>query len=97
MYILWYSNSDKMLAANFTNVRENFKAYCDKVNDDFETFIITRKDNKNIVMISQDEYNNLLENLFIMSNKQYYDRLVESRKQIEHTVFISLNSTNIDN
>lgn len=72
-----------MLAANFTNVRDNFKSYCDKVNDDYETVIITRKDNKNVVMISQDEYNNLMENLFIMSNKKYYDRLVESRNQIE--------------
>ena len=72
-----------MLAVNFTNVRDNFKSYCDKVNDDYETVIITRKDNKNVVMISQDEYNNLMENLFIMSNKKNYDRLVESRNQIE--------------
>jgi len=50
---------------------------------DYETIIITRKDNKNVVMISQDEYNNLMENLYIMSNKRYYDRLVKSRKQIE--------------
>jgi len=72
-----------MLAANFTNVRDNLKSYCDKVNDDYETVIITRKNNKNVVMISQEEYNNIMENLFIMSNKKYYDRLVESRKQIE--------------
>lgn len=78
-----YGGSGRMLAVNFTNMRENFKTYCDKVNDDYETIIITRKDNKNVVMISQDEYNNIMENLYIMSNKKYYDRLVESRKQIE--------------
>ncbi|HML04940.1 MAG TPA: type II toxin-antitoxin system prevent-host-death family antitoxin [Methanobacterium sp.] len=72
-----------MLAVNYTNLRENLKEYCDKVNDDYETVIVTRKNNKNIVMISQEEYNNLMENMFIMSNKKYYDRLVESRKQIE--------------
>lgn len=72
-----------MLAVNFSNMRENFKKYCDKVNEDYETIIITRKNNKNVVMISQDEYNNLMENLYIMSDKKYYDRLVESRKQIE--------------
>ena len=60
-----------MLAVNFTNMRDNFKTYCDKVNDDYETVIITRKDNKNVVMISQDEYNNLMENIFIMSDKRY--------------------------
>ena len=72
-----------MLAVNFTNMRDNFKTYCDKVNDDYETVIITRKDNRNVVMISQDEYNNLMENLFIMSDKKYYDNLVKSREQLE--------------
>jgi antitoxin YefM len=72
-----------MLAVNYTNLRENLKKYCDKVNDDYETIIVTRKNNKNVVMISQEEYNNLLENDFIMSNKAYYDRLIKSKKQIE--------------
>lgn len=72
-----------MLAVNYTNLRENLKEYCDKVNDDYEIVIVTRKNNKNVVMISQEEYNNLMENVFIMSNKKYYDRLVESRRQIE--------------
>lgn len=72
-----------MLAVNFTTIRNNLKDYCDKVNDDCETIIITRKDNRNVVIISQDEYNNLVENLYITSDKKYYDRLVESRKQIE--------------
>ncbi|MDO3410133.1 type II toxin-antitoxin system prevent-host-death family antitoxin [Saccharibacillus sp. CPCC 101409] len=72
-----------MLAINYTEMRGNFKDYCDKVTDDFETVIITRKDNKNVVMISQDEYNNLMENMFIMSNKKNYSRLLESRQQLE--------------
>lgn len=72
-----------MLAVNYTEMRGNFKEYCDKVTDDFETVIVTRKDNKNVVMISQDEYNNMMENMFIMSNKKNYNRLLESRKQLE--------------
>jgi antitoxin YefM len=72
-----------MLAVNYTNLRENLKKYCDKVNDDYETIIVTRKNNKNVVMISQEEYNNLLENDFIMSNKAYYDRLIKSKEQVE--------------
>lgn len=78
-----------MLAVNFTNMRENFKTYCDKVNDDYETIIITRKDNKNVVMISQDEYNNLMENLFIMSDKKYCDRLIKSREQLEKGMIVA--------
>ena len=43
-----------MLAVNYTTLRENMKSYMDKVTDDYETMIITRKDNKNIVMISEE-------------------------------------------
>ena len=35
-----------MLAVNYTNLRDNMKKYMDKVTDDYETMIITRKDNK---------------------------------------------------
>lgn len=32
-----------MLAVNYTNLRENMKNYMDKVTDDYETMIVTRK------------------------------------------------------
>ena len=72
-----------MLAVNYSNMRDNFKDYCDKVTDDYETVIVTRKKKKNVVMISLEEYNNMKENLYIMSNKKDYDRLVTSKKQLE--------------
>ena len=72
-----------MLAVNYTNLRENMKTYMDKVTDDFETMIVTRKDNKNIVMISEEVYNNLIENAYVMGNKSNYDWLIESKKQLE--------------
>lgn len=72
-----------MLAVNYSSMRDNFKDYCDKVTDDYETVIVTRKNDKNVVMISLEEYNNMKENLYIMSNKKDYDRLVSSKKQLE--------------
>ncbi len=72
-----------MLVVNYSNMRDNFKDYCDKVTDDYETVIVTRKNGKNVVMISLEEYNNMKENLYIMSNKKDYDRLVTSKKQLE--------------
>lgn len=73
-----------MLAVNYTNLRDNMKTYMDKVTDDFETMIVTRKDNKNIVMISEESYNNLMENIYVMGNKSNYDWLMESKKQLEN-------------
>ena len=57
-----------MLAVNYTNLRDNMKNYMDKVTDDYETVIVTRKDNKNVVMISEEAYNNLMENVYVRGN-----------------------------
>ena len=40
-----------MLAVNYTNFRENLKDYMDKATDDYETMIVTRKNNKNVVIV----------------------------------------------
>ncbi|MCL2097014.1 MAG: type II toxin-antitoxin system Phd/YefM family antitoxin [Oscillospiraceae bacterium] len=49
-----------MIAVNFSNIRENFNNYCDKINEYNETVIVTRKDNKNVVIMSENEYISLL-------------------------------------
>lgn len=72
-----------MLAVNYTNLRDNMKAYMDIVTDDYETMIVTRKDNKNVVIISEETYNNLMENAYIMGNKANFDWLMESKAQLE--------------
>ena len=72
-----------MLAVNYTTLRDNMKTYMDKVTDDYETMIVTRKDNKNVVMLSEESYNNLIENVYIMGNKANYDWLMESKAQLE--------------
>lgn len=48
-----------MLAVNYSTIRENLKTYCDKVTDNHETVIVTRKDEKNVVLISLEEWNAL--------------------------------------
>ena len=72
-----------MLAVNYTNLRENMKTYMDRVTDDFETLMITRKDNRNVVMLSEESYNNLMENAYLMGNKANYDWLMESKAQLD--------------
>ena len=72
-----------MIAVNYTNLRENMKAYMDDVTDNYEMVIVTRKDNKNVVMMSEEVYNNLMENLHIMEDKANYEWLMESKKQLD--------------
>lgn len=75
-----------MLAVNYTTLRDNMKTYMDKVTDDYETVIVTRKDNKNVIMLSEESYNNLMENIYVMGNKSNYDWLMESKAQLENGI-----------
>ena len=72
-----------MLAVNYTTLRDNMKTCLDRITDDYETMIVTRKDNKNVVMLSEESYNNLMENIHVMGNKANYDWLMESKAQLE--------------
>lgn len=76
-----------MLAVNYTSLRDNMKSYMDQVTDDYETMIVTRKNNKNVVMMSEEAYNNLMENIHVMGNKDNYDWLMESKAQLENGNF----------
>ena len=71
-----------MLAVNYSQFMDKMKAHMDMVTEDFETIIVTRK-TKNVVMISEDAYNNLLENAYIMREKANFDWLMKSKRQLE--------------
>ena len=72
-----------MEAVNYSALRNNLKGYMDRVTDDYETLIVTRKDDKNVVMISADEYNNLMESVHLLGNEANRNHLLESKKQLE--------------
>lgn len=48
-----------MLAVNYSTIRNNLKDYCDKATDYDETVIVTRRNEKNVVLMSLDSYNRL--------------------------------------
>ena len=48
-----------MLAVNYSTIRNNLKGYCDLATDNGETIIVTRKAEKNVVILSLDKYNQL--------------------------------------
>lgn len=85
-----------MIATNYSEVRNNLKAYCDKATKDYETIIITRKNNENVVLMSEEEYNNLIENLYIRSNPEYYQNLVKSIEEAEQGKRIKHNLIEVD-
>lgn len=70
-----------MNAVNYSDLRKNLKAYLDRVYEDQETIIVARRDNENVVMISIDEYNSLVETAHLLSTEANARHLAESIQQ----------------
>lgn len=66
------------------DVRDNFKNLCDKVFHG-ETLIISRPKNENIVMISENEYNEMLK---AKRNAEYLAMLDQSMEEAASGGFI---------
>lgn len=74
-----------MLAVKSMDVRDNFKALCDKIFCG-ETLIVSRPKNENIVMISEKEYNDLMK---AKRNAEYLAMLDKSMAEAESGGFIT--------
>jgi len=70
-----------MKVVNYTELRSNLKYWLDSVVEDVETLIIKRKNNKDLVLISLEEYNSLVETNYLLSGKNR-DVLLESIAEV---------------
>ena len=68
-----------MLAVNYSTLRSNLKDYCDKATDENETVIVTRKDEKNVVLVSLEQYNRVMKAL---RNAEYLEKIDKSMQQL---------------
>lgn len=58
-----------MKVINYSDLRLNLKKWLDLVVDDMEELIVTRKNNKDLVLISLEEYNSLKETRYLLTGK----------------------------
>ena len=72
-----------MKMINYTELRLNLKKWLDLVVDDFEELIIKRKNNKDLVLISLEEYRSLKETQYLLSgkNRQHLLKSLEQAKE----------------
>lgn len=75
------SGGKKMLAVNYSTIRNHLKDYCDKVTDEHETVIVTRKDEKNVVLLSLEKYNEVMR---AARNAEYLDMIDRSMEQAKN-------------
>jgi len=72
-----------MIAANYSEFRNELKSYLDNVEFNNETLIIKRGSGKGAVLISLDEYNSIMETLHLLSSRKNAKRLFESIEQMK--------------
>lgn len=66
-----------MLAVNYTTIRNNLKDYCDAATEQNETVIITRKNEKNVVLMSLEQYNQITKTFRNAEYLAKIDRAIE--------------------
>ncbi len=72
-----------MNAVSYTDLRQNLKTYMDKVYNDHDPLIVTRKNNQNVVLLSIEEYNSLMETNYLLGSEENYTYIKESIDQYE--------------
>ncbi len=81
-----------MLSVKSMDVRDNFKALCNKVFNG-EILIVSRPKNENIVMISETEYNALMK---AKRNAEYLAMLDKSMEEAAAGGFITKTITDLE-
>lgn len=72
-----------MKVVNYTELRLNLKHWLDSVFNDMEEVIIKRKNQKDLVLISLEEYNALTETNYLLSGKNG-EILLQSIAEVEN-------------
>jgi antitoxin YefM len=72
-----------MDAMTYSQARSNLAKTMDKVCDDHSPVIITRKNQRSVVMMSLEDYVALEETAFLLRSPQNTQRLIESIAELE--------------
>ncbi len=67
----------------FSNARASLKSVMDQVWEESTPITITRVSGKNVVMVSEDDYNGMVETVYLLGSPKNAERLMESIAQFE--------------
>lgn len=74
-----------MKVITYSNFRKKIKDYFKQVNETGEPLLVTNKSSdENIVILSKDEYDSLIETLEIQSNPYLMNKINTGRQEVEN-------------
>ena len=72
-----------MKSKTYTEAREKLSEIIERVCDDHEPYIITKRRDKTVVMMSLEDYDSLKETAYLLKSPKNARRLLESIKELE--------------
>lgn len=76
-----------MQAIAYSQARNGLRDIINQVCDNFEQFIITTKTKQSAVLLSQEEYDSMVETMYLLSSKNNRDRLIDAVDEIDALTF----------
>ena len=76
-----------MHVLNFTDFRNNLAQNLNMVNDDAEILVVARSKGKNVVVMSVDEYNSLMETMYLTNSPENHKRLDQALEEMKRGEF----------
>lgn len=82
-----------MTVLSYSNARKDFRKLIDKVNDDSDTVTITTNE-RNAVLMSEDDYNSIMETLYLQQSPANAKHLAQSIAEAEssNTIEVDIDS-----
>ncbi|UPK32264.1 type II toxin-antitoxin system prevent-host-death family antitoxin [Bradyrhizobium sp. 186] len=72
-----------MANVSYTELRSNLAAYMDQVCDDRAPLVVTRQNARSVVMLSEEEYEGLVETVHLLKSPANAARLLRSIKEAD--------------
>lgn len=71
------------LIVNYTTAREQFASILDKVAGDHVPCIVTRKDKPESVILSREDYDGMMETIYLLSRPENAGRLLNAVEELD--------------
>ncbi len=75
-----------MIIKQMTEFRKNMKQTLDQVNDNDDTVIISRSNDRDVVLISLRSFNSIQETLYLQTSKKNKERIEKAMKDVEKNI-----------
>lgn len=80
-----------MHSVSYTSLRQNMSSIFNEVEQDRVAVQITRKNHKNLVILTEEDYSSINETLYLLSNPVNASKITEGIEQVRKGIFVEVN------